>query len=86
MVDVSPTRIRRTAAEVAKDKLDRAEQSKKDHEALQQKRKAVAELEDTMVINEEARQVSAAKPVRGPVTTKVPRPVAQDHVSEGKTS
>jgi len=55
MVDVSPTRIRRSAAKVAKDKLDRAEQSKNDHEALQQKRKAVAELEDAMVVNEEAR-------------------------------
>ena len=53
---------------------------------LQQKWKAIAELEDVMVIDEEARQASAAKPVCGPVATKVPRPVAQDHVSEGKTS
>ena len=86
MVDVSLTRARRSAAEVAKDKSDHAEQSKKDHEALQQKQKAIAELEDVMVINEEARQASAAKPVHRPVATKVPCPVAQDHVSEGKTS
>ncbi|KAF8958628.1 hypothetical protein BDZ97DRAFT_1668162, partial [Flammula alnicola] len=67
MVDVSPTRARRSTADVAKDKSDRAEQSRKDHEMLQQKRKAVAELEDAMVVNEEARQASAVKPVRGPV-------------------
>jgi hypothetical protein len=86
MVDVSPTRARRSTAEVTKDKSDRAEKSKKDHEALQQKRKVVAELEDAMVIDEEAREASAAKPVRGPVTAKVPCPVAHDCVAEGKSS
>lgn len=77
MVDVSPTRPRRSSAEAAKDKSDRAEQSKNDDEELQNKRKAVAELEDAMFVEENTRQASAAKPVRGPVTAKVPRPVAQ---------
>ena len=57
---------------------------KKGHEAFQQKWKAIAELEDAMVVNEEARKVSAAKRVREPVTTKAPCLVAQDHVSEDK--
>lgn len=86
MVDVTPTRPRRSSAEAAKDKSDRAEQSKKDHEELMNKRKAVAELEDAMVVEEDARQASAAKPVRGPVTAKVPRPVAQTQDNEDGAS
>jgi hypothetical protein len=86
MVDVSPTRLRQSTSEVAKDKLDRAEKAKKDHEALQQKRKTVAELEDAMVNDEEAREASAAKPVPGPITAKVPRPVARDSVAEGEVN
>ena len=37
-----------------------------------------------MVIDEKAREASAAKPVRGPVTAKVSRPVAHDWAAEGK--
>lgn len=87
MVDKSPTRRRRSAAEVAKDKSDRAEQSRKDHEELLQKRKAVAELEDAMAIDEDTRQASATKPVPGTVTAKVPRPVAHtEDVEQGKST
>jgi hypothetical protein len=86
LVDVSPVRGRRSTAEVAKDKIDRAERSKKDYRALELKRKAIAELEDVMAVDEEARDATSAKPVHGPVTVKVPRPVAQDCVAEGKSN
>ncbi|EDR15505.1 uncharacterized protein LACBIDRAFT_321383 [Laccaria bicolor S238N-H82] len=88
MVDVTPSRPWKSSAEVGKEKSDRAEQSKKDDEELRNKRKAVAGLEDAMVIEEVARQASAAKPVCGPVIAKVPRPVAhtQDDKDGASTS
>ncbi|KAF8808781.1 hypothetical protein BYT27DRAFT_7255243 [Phlegmacium glaucopus] len=65
MVNVSPVRAQRSTAEVAKDKSDCAEKSKKDQVALEQKRKAVAEPKDAMAVDEEAREATAAKPVHG---------------------
>ncbi|KAF8803206.1 hypothetical protein BYT27DRAFT_7015226, partial [Phlegmacium glaucopus] len=76
MVNVSPVRARQSTAEVAKDKSDCAKKSKKDQVVLEQKRKAVAELEDAMAVDKEVREATAAKPVHGPVTAKVPRLVS----------
>ncbi|KAF8963632.1 hypothetical protein BDZ97DRAFT_1661453, partial [Flammula alnicola] len=84
IVDLSPVKFtRRGAVEVAKDKAARAEQKKvkeaqaiKDTETATNKRRAIAELEDQMLVDEDTRQLNAAKPTRGPILTKVPRPIA----------
>ena len=67
-----------------KKKTEHTEISKKDPDAHRALLKVVAEPEDEMVIDEKAREASTAKPVCGPVTAKVSRPVAHDWAAEGK--